>query len=397
LVHDIWIYQLLYPLWVRTGLGEKGLLHRFNIKTYQDNILGKIDGKRNYYLKDRSNNASYVLSTMFEASTGLLIQTYDQNKLIAEQTYFQNNSNQPNIELSNIYANSLNQVFLGSDDGMVYFSATQGMQTTHNRYKNKNTGRVWSIAPLSQHHLLVSTQYLGILVFDIKQEKYIHQYAADNEDYLSIANNQNHEIYIDRSDCVWVSSWGHGIDYATIGKNRFGLINLSNTDKFSETSSIVIGPDDRIWTSDRAYGITVYNQNMSIYRRLNPISSLNLSNDAEIQKIYFDKTNRLWAIIKYTRSRSSQLVFLDKESNQWKKSASTSKIVDSMIELKSGRILVSTNSGILELLDNRELIECKSYVDYNNLPFYDIRQMANGDIYMPANFDKIIVSIISKL
>jgi len=378
-------------LWVRTGLREGGLLHRFNIVTKSDKIIGPIDGQRNYYLDD-NRNASHVLSTMFGEAYGLEIKQVENGLVVNSQTYFKGKSGLPEIKLYNIYANSLDQIYLGSRDGLVQFSAVTGRYHIYNRYKDNSLGRVWSIARLNETQLLVSSQLQGLLIFDEKRSAFVQSFRADRDRAYSLSDDSISEVYVDRSSCIWVSIWGQGVDYACLDKNRFELISLSESaSESNDITSMVSDKDHKIWIADSKKGITVMNMDKSVNTVMNPLKMLNYDSRHSLDHIQFDSNDRLWGIVRNNENRSSQLIYKDAQSNTWKRSIATSLDMTSLKELISGRVLVTAKTGVLELLDQQKLIPCPDFDDYRIFPFYKIFEDKLGHLYLSSNYDRILV------
>ena len=378
-------------LWVRTGLREGGLLHLFDINTQSDKIIGAIDGRRNYLLKDERKTA-HVISTMFEERPGLEIKQVENGKIVNVQKYFKGQAGLPEMFLYNIFTEELDNIYLGSVDGLVQFSAITGKYDIYNSFEGNHLGRVWSVARLSDAQLLVSSQLQGLLIFDEERSGFVQSYRANRDRAYSLSDDAISEVYIDRSSCIWVSIWGQGVDYACLDKNRFELVNLPvNGAEDNDITSMVPDKAGRIWIADWQKGITVMNMDKSVHSKMNPLKILNYNNRYSLEHIQFDNSGRLWGIVRNNESRSSQLIYKDAQSAKWKRSIASSLDMTSLKELANGRVLVTTKTGVLELVDQKKLIPCLDFDDYRIFPFYKMFEDKLGRLYLSANYDRILV------
>lgn len=202
-------------------------------------------------------------------------------------------------------------------------------------------------------------------------EPQIHLYRSTLSDPFSLASNHISSIFEDRTQCLWVSSWGGGVSWIDLEKKKFELITPNYNDEQENIENtfiraIVGDRNGNIWLGTRNKGIIIYDpikntyssvyKNVPINNRLTnkEIRSLHISKE----KLYIGTTDGLNVLdlgsgVIYNYS-SSELKLNGKNSN--------SAIFSIVSDINDNVWLASWGSGISKIsIENNKLTKVQLF------------------------------------
>lgn len=186
-----------------------------------------------------------------------------------------------------------NRILLGTQHGISELDpVTQGVtQTVLTRKAEVN--RILQIAP---NVLLLATGNIGVIAYDRATGKTGHAYG--NIDFSGLGSTEINNIYRDRNNNIWVSTFDRG-EFVMSGQH--GLFNADRlrTDALRDNFVTRATTDSygNLWTGTRAHGIAVLPKNSTkpIYLNSSNVPELRAYLHDFVQELSFDSEGRLWA------------------------------------------------------------------------------------------------------
>ncbi|MBX2817022.1 MAG: response regulator [Saprospiraceae bacterium] len=376
--------SMTQDLWVRTGLGSRGLLHQVNVQSGESKVIGHLDGQRHVLLPDRSNGRVIISSRI--SRPGLSI-TRDRNGSYSSETHFDGSGSLPRIRINNLYAENLDRIYFGTEEGLGIFNANTATYRLLDRAHDGGVlGRVWSIARLGDR-LLVTSELKGLLVFDPDQDQFLQALQAKESQRYSLRSNELREVYVDRSNCVWLSIWGQGLDYGCIGKRRFGTMDWSDLGFLTPLKSIgedaqgntqLVGQDGTLARFDQG---ALEISHLSIGRL--GLSSLEL--------LHVDDQGRQWVTGEIEGGSMRRILVLDRDRIV-AEGSSPGELLQ-IHQRSPSSFLATSRQGVLSLDLEGNSVSTQvpaAFSEYSELPFYRFFDLA-GRLYLTANFDRLLV------
>ena len=376
-------------LWIRTGLGEKGRLHLMDIATGRDSLLCPLNGHRCSVITGADGSVSQVVSSLFpENQAGLEIVSMTPG--FPKQVYFREEwGDLPLIFPKNIYVESDSLLWLGSTNGLVAFNPQTLSVRFYNQMGEQQFRRAWSIIPYGEQFLLVASYRNGIWLFDKIQRKFIQQIKHIPGITTSLRDDVVRELYLDDQQNLWVSLWSYGLDYANLRKNKFqALLTKKNLEeKATHVFAIQESPRGQILCgTGRGKGLFIFDQQKRLLTNLRHQADQPKSlSPYSIRQIFRDQEDRLWVLSHF------QLQLFDEEAQTFQSVPYPMQQFNYMYQLASGRILVASYAGILELLpqgDSFQLIPCPE-LDQLSGDVSSIYQDQNGTVYFSENGESL--------
>ncbi|MCB0664281.1 MAG: hypothetical protein KDC80_00590, partial [Saprospiraceae bacterium] len=383
-------------IWVRTGLGNNGIVHRYNTTDRSDEIVSPIDGQRNYLVISSKGEERYLLSSMLGKPGIELIDLQDS---IREVQHFLEGSpgRGSSLKTYNTYPLSSDTIFIGTEKGFAIFSYERRHLDLYPVYKKQELGAVWSVFPLDKTNVLVSTENLGILLFDLISREFTMQYAPIPDDEFSLRSADIREIYVDQSKTLWASIWGKGVEYASFNKNNFPLVSFDQFGSQVEMREIFQRNDHEVWCNLVSDGVAILDSSGAINRHFRA-PRLSSYSGGRIENLLLDRSDRLWMLVSYENNTKRVLFSQKKEEMHWNEVAlmpdAVSSVSTPLYQLSDDRILFCSGRGIWEILSNGDgisIIPCPELVNYQDLPFYKIYEDRLGQVYFTANYDRVLI------
>lgn len=332
-------------LWVQVGETGNGALYLFNIDTKRSTFVHEMDGQRCSVLTDEDDNVRRVISAMKQPVGGASIFNYDtQGKLIKKEEVFEMGIGQDTVFTYGAFAQSNQISWVASRKGMVkveHASSNTSKQILFDKYKNKPLGQVWSIVEVDESYLLVSTGTWGILLFNSVTETFEKQYAQQEGDDYSLSSNQVNELYLDKDQTLWSSLYRTGVNYASLPKPKFATPNLEGVEPGNfDVTGLAEDKNQRVWIGTKT-GKLFYLEDSR--KTIQPYLTAGkaFTNKEETVHLYGGKGKRIWV------SKNTDLFYL--ENNEINTAFTFATTIKYVVELNSGKILVSTLKGNYEL------------------------------------------------
>lgn len=384
-------------LWLRTGLGDASLLHCWNTESQKDSLIcpsAKLIGQRCGVLLDEEGNVEKVVSSMFpDASPGLEI--LDINT--SEKTLFLSESNKPNASTTfttNVYIENDSTFWIGTPYGLLLFNPKTQKDSLLFDYQGF-IGEVWSIVSYRKDFLLLNSSQKGLLVFDKSSQQFIQYISHQPSQEMSLRNRseQVRELYIDRDENLWVSIWPIGVDYVNLRKNKFEhLLQAQECDdhevlifSLHEASSgkIYAGSagQDGLFVFDKSHQLI--NQYQPGIDPAKPLPAFRISAIFEIEK------GNIWMAV------NKHLILFEENKQRFLSIAEHPEGYNlrSIFQLSSGRILIPSNKGVLEIREGKASSSLNYCPELRDYPFYfhSIYEDRQGNIYLSKNGESLLV------
>lgn len=141
------------------------------------------------------------------------------------------------------------------------------------------------------------------------------QTVNDKSSPHGLNSNSLSKIFIDRTDCLWICTFGGGVNYCDLNEKMFYTLQhnpeAANSMAGNHIRSVLANGDD-IWIGTTASGLNRYNlktQKFSYYNSYN--SSVRIKNDG-VTALTFDNDHNLWI------GTSSGIDVLKADGTMWK-------------------------------------------------------------------------------
>lgn len=122
------------------------------------------------------------------------------------------------------------------------------------------------------------------------------QVINKNSSLHSLNTNSLTKLMIDRSACLWVCTFGGGVNYCDLNEKLFYTLQhnpeVSNSLSGNHIRSI-LEQDNNLWIGTTANGLNDYNLTTHIFTTYNSTSGIKIKNDA-VQALVFDDDKNLW-------------------------------------------------------------------------------------------------------
>ncbi|MCB0836755.1 MAG: hypothetical protein KDD99_08860, partial [Bacteroidetes bacterium] len=276
-------------LWVRTGIGESGRLHWFEIDLHSDSILGPLDGQRAAVIPSSKGNIQ-VISTFFPRKYGFEITSFGKeiHKLVDGRPGLSKHA-LPG-QSRHAYPESDTLVWIAMSQELLAFNPVTQTGRSYTRFQGNAFHGLSSVIPYGEDKLLVGNLFQGIFIFDKKQRQFIQLIAPSRSNAQSLPFFRVNDLYLDHHENLWVSSWGSGIAYANLKKHKFPIL-------LEGASVSVIYPtsDGKKWCGT-SEGVFVFNEQGKQEKYLPYWETMNgQRNDTIIEFMFHDQEGQLWA------------------------------------------------------------------------------------------------------
>ena len=157
------------------------------------------------------------------------------------------------------------------------------------------SGQILDILQDQHKNYWVSTNE-GLLRIDFNWN--LLQVITDKSQNSGLTTNYLDRLYIDKSDCLWVCTFGGGVNITDLNAKPFFSIQhnpeLSNTLPGNHVRCIAENGMDNLWIGTNANGLCKYNFTTNKFLSIKAGSALSELKSNEIDALVFDKTNKLW-------------------------------------------------------------------------------------------------------
>jgi|GEM_PF-1757958 len=377
-------------LWIRLD-EEGGVLYHFNTQTGDATYQHQMLGQRFSVVEDENGRVSSVVSSMFYPLPGAKQYDYDQSgKLTTEESLLTTESLNTEVFTYQSYLSTQGTTWLGTTKGLARLHSKRNSRDSpdfFSSFQGNSIGTAWSIVPLQEQYLLVSTSRLGLLLFDLAQEAFIQRIAHEENDPFRLKSNRLHELYMDQDEILWVTSYGMGLHYGSPNKKKFDLAS-SNSSPGSASMVGYLAEDGKggVWGMKGKGQVLYFKDNFTNAEEVD-FSNTEFESTATQSSLFNGQKGKVWF------ANGPELFLLQGRALVLIDSFDTT--VDNLIELRSGKTLISTADGsfILEPIGSdqydRRLL---SVPEMEGNPWFTTAiQDSEGQVYLSLEFERIAV------
>lgn len=223
ITHDYYTFHLdaKGQLWVRTGLGQAGYLHLFNIFTHRDSLLCPLDGQRNYPILNAQGAVTQVVSANFYNKPG--IEVLDVQHQCATTHYLADpvRSGLAPAKTYALYQQRDTLWWLAMTNGLAAFNPLRQKGLCYDVFEGRSIGEVWAVAPLQDSMLLVSSSKEGLLLFHQRRRQFVQNIPPDTDSKFGLSVQSIAAFYVDQQENLWLSSPRGGVNFTNLHKQKF--------------------------------------------------------------------------------------------------------------------------------------------------------------------------------
>lgn len=159
------------------------------------------------------------------------------------------------------------------------------------------TSCVTGIAKDSEGQLWISMEGGGVDVYNPETKLFKHITKSDTSLYSGLTNDNITNVFIDKNQNIWLSSWNEGIFVLKKGSRNFINYNTKNTPGLTSDNIMSIAQDSRgvIWIGTFAKGLHYYTPTDGQFHHCDskPFYTNGLTN-LDIRKVIADSDNAVW-------------------------------------------------------------------------------------------------------
>ncbi|GGF02185.1 hybrid sensor histidine kinase/response regulator [Flavobacterium limi] len=159
------------------------------------------------------------------------------------------------------------------------------------------TSCVTGIAKDNEGQLWISMEGGGVDVYNPKTKLFRHITKSDYSLYSGLTNDNITNVFIDKHQNIWLSSWNEGIFVLKKGSRNFINYNTKNTPGLTSDNIMSIAQDSRgvIWIGTFAKGLHYYTPSDGQFHHCDskPFYTNGLIN-LDIRKVIADSDNAVW-------------------------------------------------------------------------------------------------------
>jgi signal transduction histidine kinase/ligand-binding sensor domain-containing protein/DNA-binding response OmpR family regulator len=123
-----------------------------------------------------------------------------------------------------------------------------------------------------------------------------YSYRFNEFERSSISSNSVNSVFIDRSECLWLTTFGGGVNLTDLQQKPFQLLqrtpNAANTLSGNYIRAILEDEKGNIWIGTRNNGLNYYDFNTKQFQQFHPYNS-GIQSD-QIRSLVKDHQNRMW-------------------------------------------------------------------------------------------------------
>jgi ligand-binding sensor domain-containing protein/signal transduction histidine kinase/DNA-binding response OmpR family regulator len=236
------------------------------------------------------------------------------------------------------------------------------------------TNCVTGIAKDHNGQLWISMEGGGVDLYNPAAKNFKHITKSDNSFYSGLTNDNITNVFIDKKQNIWLSSWNEGIFLLKKGSRNFINYNTRNTPDLASDNIMSIAQDSRgvIWIGTFSKGLHYYSPSDGQFHHCNSKPFNNIMN-SDIRKVMVDSDDAVWVGSTtglYKVSTSDFVVFSvnslrDKMSEKFKNHKSTHTI-NTLYEAGNKEIWIGTDgAGLFSY--NKKTDSLRWYINFKGL------------------------------
>jgi len=212
------------------------------------------------------------------------------------------------------YFNNLNKVFLNRKNQVLVVQGTTIVLAKENSRELLSSLGVPALKIHSfQHFLIPGCSFINDIIQDKKLNYWVStdaglflldkafnlkQTITTQSFVKSLNTNYLDKIFIDRSECLWVCTFGGGVDFCDLNAKLFYTFQhnpeVPNTLSGNHIRSIVEESGQKVWIGTNAGGLNEYDLHTGKFTRYNAENSAVKLKSNEIDALELDNDHNLW-------------------------------------------------------------------------------------------------------
>lgn len=238
------------------------------------------------------------------------------------------------------------------------------------------TNCVTGIAKDNEGQLWISMEGGGVDVYNPINKSFKHITRSDTNFYSGLTNDNITNVFIDKKQNIWLSSWNEGLFVLKKGSKSFINYNTKNSSNLTSDNIMSIAEDSRgvIWIGTFSKGLHYYTPSDGKFHHCNskPFYTNEVVN-SDIRKVLVDSDDAIWVgsttgLYKVTTNdfvSFSVTSYRDKMSKKLKNHKSTHTI-NTLYESKNKEIWIGTaGAGLFSYNKKTDII--KWYINFKGL------------------------------
>lgn len=206
-------------LWLRIGIGDQGRLHRFDLASYTTEVVGRLDGHRNFPVTDSTGKVLLVVSSVFDDRYGMEAIAPFQPE-VGSITFPELESETTQTIINHVNLTDETTWYLSSSAGFLSFTPQTGGSQLVDTFRSKPIGNVTASLAIDASTLWVTTEKQGLLVFDIRKQTFTDQVPKLTTSKMGLPASPLNRLWKDRDNNVWITS-REGVAYTNLDKKKF--------------------------------------------------------------------------------------------------------------------------------------------------------------------------------
>lgn len=374
--YDLFWLETDSILWLRA----ENNICTYNIYTKKRKDLYQSDYHSFSVQTDTLGHVTRIFASQMMGTDPLVILDIEQRKVI-DVHFFQQRVNGQLFAFQSTFVQSDTLIWLCTDRGLIavnpelldnwhYFPLSVNNQDLEIRKALAHT----------EAKILLATQKNGIVLFDIRNNKYVNVTLASEGDSRSISYDEIRSIFLSSLDQqIWISyDKGKVIDYSWIYQNNFRDPLKASKYIFNANSIVSILEDKygRIWNATKYDGIYLIDSSSFVSHI--PIDRINGSLGRMVNLSQGINGN-IWLVA------ANKVLLYNTNKKQWTNILLDDKVATYFLtHLSDQKKLISTDRGINEILFNDgeyQLTAAALFRDANEFDYFQIFQGDSGYHY----------------
>lgn len=195
------------------------------------------------------------------------------------------------LNLSHVYVDKQGNMLLANGATVVLLLKTRPLSVSKIFTANNHIG---DIVQGTQNDYWINT---GAVLLRLDDHLNFIQKVSNEGAIAGLNSNSLEKIMIDRSACLWVCSFGGGVNYCDLNQKLFYTIQRNPGDPNSLSANhirSILEDGDHLWIGTTASGLNLYNFKTKGFKHYNTYNSaVKLKSDV-VSSLTFDNAHNLW-------------------------------------------------------------------------------------------------------
>ncbi|MEM7087891.1 MAG: triple tyrosine motif-containing protein [Bacteroidota bacterium] len=278
-------------LWV---IVNDSLFH-FDINTYRSKFVHKLpkETNRGRFFLDKDGIDKWFLSYT-KGRPSVYITSYNGRETTQKDFFLYGSNAFPKLKVFDVAISKTGEIWLATDKGLLEWHYPAEDYSLYSRKNNILIYKLASIEWFKNHYLAVAASNQGLLLFNLSEKKYSHQFLPNTKDRYSLASMTIDDIFVDPDNDIWLNYNFIGFNHTSPFKPKFGKY-FSGNDSLQPLafSAMVEGKDGSVYAGTHRNGVKVINSKKEIERTLEDSGHPEFST-ATTQHIVMDSEDRFW-------------------------------------------------------------------------------------------------------